>query len=414
MDTRSSSNATNNMDCNIVDEVDEQIIRGDQIGDTMYSAHWVLDFILSLTKEDKKDEDMIEGNLSTIWDMTADEQVVTFLLENQFYDVALVFLKSSRNDRHIEQLIGIIANLTCQTNALESLSEKNELVNIILMHLSGSDTETLLQVFRLIKCFIHDIKINPNSFWLKKLTSCEILVDSLNFILCNSSNENLLMSALELICLMTEIKLPNSNQSLIEGIFDVEKLLHNFNIATQELIHCKNDVHDDNEIKVVNLWFSFYETIFHKKLYKFTHDQADENFKTMNDILTRMLKPYECSSNLELFENDCFDIIENCIKMASFFECNQMLPSKELLQTVALILLNIQSVMSQDDAVEIEKVKQLHITLSLFWVETHKLLSKKGNASIFDSNTKDCEKFIEKITSEFPQLTIEIKDIIKQ
>lgn len=77
-----------------------------------------------------------------------------------------------------------------QPDTLSLIANTTELVNDILVHLNSDDTETLIQVLRVLQAALWDIKRDKNSKWQENLTKCEFLGERLIFILQYSANGN--------------------------------------------------------------------------------------------------------------------------------------------------------------------------------------------------------------------------------
>ena len=80
-----------------------------------------------------------------------------------------------------------MGNMCCETTVLEALETKKELISIIFGLLSCDDSETLIQVLRILRTIVWHIQQNSNSAWLTKLKECELLNEALIFILNSST-----------------------------------------------------------------------------------------------------------------------------------------------------------------------------------------------------------------------------------
>ncbi|XP_011300930.1 protein saal1 [Fopius arisanus] len=174
-----------------VSEEEKKTMMGDTIGDTSYSASWILKTLISLSKlpEEVKWSDELEEALCYLWDMTAEKDVVLFILENQFLSIGEHVLNVSTEDRLTEIVVGIIGNLCCQSDVLPRLVEKSELVDSLLNLLLCNDPETLIQVLRVLQTVVWNLQSeSPNSKWVDRLKNCKFLGTALVFILKSSTN----------------------------------------------------------------------------------------------------------------------------------------------------------------------------------------------------------------------------------
>ena len=76
--------------------------------------------------------------------------------------------------------------MCCESSVLEALETKKELISIILGLLPSDDSQTLVQVLRILQTAAWYIQRNSTSVWLSNLKECEFLGEVLTFIL-NSS-----------------------------------------------------------------------------------------------------------------------------------------------------------------------------------------------------------------------------------
>lgn len=78
--------------------------------------------------------------------------------------------------------------MSCQTSILESMGNNKQLVKTIWRNLLSDDTESLLQIFRLLQAMVWDIQRNPESQWVKNIKECDFFSDVVIFVLNSSTN----------------------------------------------------------------------------------------------------------------------------------------------------------------------------------------------------------------------------------
>ncbi|KAJ9584752.1 hypothetical protein L9F63_020902, partial [Diploptera punctata] len=77
-------------------EIDETRIRGDAIGDTLYSERWVIKILMKLVKHrDEEWSDDFETELCLLWDMTMDADVVNLLMDHKFLSLSSQIIKTT-------------------------------------------------------------------------------------------------------------------------------------------------------------------------------------------------------------------------------------------------------------------------------------------------------------------------------
>ncbi|KAJ8024000.1 Protein SAAL1 [Holothuria leucospilota] len=190
------------------------LLRGDSIGDTVFSKHWVFTTLMKLLKaveneSSSKDEGAgkdeeekeaanlcgieidsdLENDLCKLWDMTANEDVALFLEEWKSPDILLSVIEKTNAPRVTEICMGILGNMVCTSSISKSLSEKPELVALTLSMLSGRDPPTLVETCR----FLNTALSHPESSsqWLSSIKEDEEVFQNLAFILQSSTNVEL-------------------------------------------------------------------------------------------------------------------------------------------------------------------------------------------------------------------------------
>lgn len=78
-----------------LNDTEAEVIKGDSIGDTLYSERFVLATIIKLTEFDDKNE-ALEADLCSLWDMTIEKDVVKLLLEHSVLEVFANAIQNSQ------------------------------------------------------------------------------------------------------------------------------------------------------------------------------------------------------------------------------------------------------------------------------------------------------------------------------
>lgn len=135
----SPANSTNyNLE---IGEIDDDMnamitkIKGDAIGETLYSERFVLRTLLELQNinNEKKLSEEFEKDLCLLWDMTIDKDVVRLLLKHSVLEMLTSIIDASEDERLIEILLGIIGNCCCcLSETRDFLCSSPHLVSVIL------------------------------------------------------------------------------------------------------------------------------------------------------------------------------------------------------------------------------------------------------------------------------------------
>ncbi|XP_042223064.1 uncharacterized protein LOC121867264 [Homarus americanus] len=268
-------------------EAECAVLRGDAIGNTAYTHRWVLNTLLTITQalprylttDDKTigettsncpeatNEDVgmenfekkpveedtaeksdsilelaedVENAACQLWDMTAEPDVVDYLLGLSVVDIlhlAKDIITLSRAPRLTEVVVGVVANLCCQSVGCEKVIGHRLLLNscLTLMH-TTDDVPTLIEAFRFLRLLIWHLtyRMAPQDRSqcpiMIALKSHESLKEALVFMLKNSLSDSLLGALSEFLEALMYIWLPNdqcymaayySESGLVEGVVEV-------------------------------------------------------------------------------------------------------------------------------------------------------------------------------------------------
>ncbi|EFX84907.1 hypothetical protein DAPPUDRAFT_99313 [Daphnia pulex] len=224
---------------------DDERLKGDAIGDTLYSESFILKTLMNLTAKlpvysresntsDNLDdeavelEESLETDLCLLWDMTADRDVALCLIQHDILDIMKCVMEESIAPRLTEIGIGILANLSCQNEISAQIILDQELTTAIVNLMTISDdSQTIIQIVRLLNTLLAHSQIES----CISLPSLEALVKSVAFILQNSLNEELLIGSSKLLDAIASQIGPMFEipfESLLRGIVEAQKQLKNF------------------------------------------------------------------------------------------------------------------------------------------------------------------------------------------
>lgn len=190
-------------------------LAGDAIGETLFSERWVLRTLMKLTevvsqvvKDDPNADDddseapqeldkEIELLLSQLWDMSADKDVVVFLLSLPTLDVIADAMTFTKMPRLTEIVAGILGNMACVDEALAKITEHSRLVSVTLQLLDMSDPPTLTEAFRFLLTCIRSKSHMVT--WLKIIQEDKNFLPHLTFIMASSTNVRLLTMAADFV-----------------------------------------------------------------------------------------------------------------------------------------------------------------------------------------------------------------------
>lgn len=243
------------------DELDNETkekMKGDAIGDTLYSERFVLKTLMELKDQNgAKIDDSFEKDLCLLWDMTIEKAVVKLLLEYSVLELFSNIIEVSEDERLIEILLGIVANMCSLLQTREYLCESPGVMSTILSQLTSSDPLILHQLMRLLYSAILFENSGDESTWFSHFKNCENFVDKFSFILTNSTSNTLLISsfeALNAICAkfaIIEIQPESPKDSSFSKIFVQKCLVDGLIEAFKQVIPDINDSDSNNTTDLI-------------------------------------------------------------------------------------------------------------------------------------------------------------------
>ncbi|XP_046429717.1 protein saal1 isoform X3 [Neodiprion fabricii] len=283
------------MDASDISESEMETLRGDTIGDTSYSAKWTINVLISLSNVCETGwSDTLESELCLLWDMTTEKDVTIFLEKCDFLKIVEVSFNVSSEPRLTEILMGILGNMCCQSNLIQTVAERQELVSLLFNLLSTDDPETLIQLLRLLRVAVWDIQLQERrdviSPWLEHFKNYEVLGSSLVFILNSSTNDDLLIAAIDLIQAISTTDL--SDEDLIESLMGVDELLPALIESFKQLIPKQDGNHTRSELRVIENWLTILDNLLEDNYLILGEEQYSNHFVGVLDILLRILQPY--------------------------------------------------------------------------------------------------------------------------
>ncbi|XP_014362705.2 uncharacterized protein LOC106714239 [Papilio machaon] len=290
------------------------VVTGDVIGDTAYSERFVLKILLKLANldslKDELNEKAFEDDICTLWDMTVERDVVLFLLKHKMLNLFNFALPTIETPRYIEIFVGIIGNMCCQKEAVNTLIKMDEFLYLLLDYIKTDDSLILIQLLRLVSSGLPSMDSDDIVIWLNMFDKVGYS-DALYYILKNSSNKQLLVTALEnlnTICSYCNIQMCR-NQYFEH--FVCKEVLTSLTTAFTELTSTQKESLSKDELErimVISLQMTLEMVSFEKPTEIF--DDCNENIET---IISTVLEYYEVKLVQEKeIDSDLVDLLD-CI-----------------------------------------------------------------------------------------------------
>ncbi|KYQ57008.1 Protein SAAL1 [Trachymyrmex zeteki] len=309
------------IDSQDVSKEELEVLKGDAVGNNLCSSKWIINTLMSLLKVDENGwTEELEDQLCTLWDLSMEGEVVSYLLSQDFFQIAKYLLTISDEPRFTEIVLGIIGNVCCNDEAIDTVGCDQELITQILSHLESSDSLILIQLIRILQLIVWKIRQNPQSNWVAHLTECEFFGATITFILKSSTNDDLLISTMSLLESISQI-------SLLEKLFKINDLIPALLESFAQVIpEGKTSL---SELTFVQHWMAVLIAVMESSLLTFEDYENDERFLKLMNIIYRMLKPYNKSYNLYPIQQQGANIIYDAMRvLLSFRRCNVNIPTR--------------------------------------------------------------------------------------
>ncbi|CAK9822412.1 Protein SAAL1 [Anthophora retusa] len=392
-----------------VEESEIEKLKGDTIGNTVYSGKWIINILLSISKvqEDGWNE-KLQSDLCTLWDMTTEKDIVQFLVDVDFLKVAELALNTSEEPRLTEIILGIIGNMTCEPSVLDLLGAKEELLETILRHLSSEDSATLVQILRLLRSALWNIQTNPESKWRVNLRNSTFLREVVPFILKSSTNEELLIATTSFLRSAAEIDLP-SGKTLLDELFESSSFLLGMLESFEEVLPEDEAHYSASTLKYLEDWLELFSNLrkghqIHQEILQ--EDNLARTVEIPRRILTSFIDPW----NLYPLDETKASCVHRCAEMILDFRWKGFLRANSTVDidgTVLKIIVSINTAMKEEEEDSEETMEELLKYLEGYWVEVSKISTTDEIIKILKTNEKTViDHAINLLKSKIPSETI--------
>ncbi|KAK3756766.1 hypothetical protein RRG08_019258 [Elysia crispata] len=192
-------------------DVDLEKLRGDRIGDTVFSGKWCIQTVMKLmqsnvvikadvgdTSSDVVDmEEELQNEVGALWDMTSNVQVCQYLHSVGAVESICYLISNSRCPRATEMCVGMLANIIYHNELWDIMKSDKSFFSILIQLLTSTDQPVLLEVNRFFNtalchqsCEVFYASLNENG---------QLVMQELLRILSGSTNGDLLKQVAELV-----------------------------------------------------------------------------------------------------------------------------------------------------------------------------------------------------------------------
>ncbi|XP_023942364.2 uncharacterized protein LOC112048894 [Bicyclus anynana] len=303
----------------------EDTVTGDVIGDTAYSERFVLKLLLKFanldTLKDEMKEKSFEEDLCTLWDMTAERDVVLFLQKHDVLNLFCFAWPIIDSPRIVEVLIGIIGNMCCQKEAAEALLKLNNFLPMLLEYAKSEDSLTIIQLLRLINSgfFLAEENI---TIWIDMFIKVGYS-NALYFILKNSSNKELLVTALENFNTICSYCNTGINRTKFFGHFVCSEAITSLAAAFTEIAVKQKNCCDRDELErvlIISLQITLNLVGFDK-----SYEVLSDNKSDVVNIISIVFSYYENKFvNQKEIDMDLVDIIDSASTIVRVLQIGEL------------------------------------------------------------------------------------------
>lgn len=391
-------------------EQELETLRGDAVGDNLYSSKWIISTLMDLCKIHENGwTKELENQLCILWDLSAEGEVVSHLMSHDFPKIAKNILESYDEPRLIEIILGIIGNICCNNEAIDTIGSDRDLVTQILNRLIINDTPILIQLLRIFHLITWRIRGDPQSNWVAHFMECEFFGDTIIFILNSSTNDNLLMIAMNLLETISHISLPHKD-SFLAKLFKIDILIHALLESFMQIISTEKFSYSKAEMMFIDHWLRVLVVIIELGSLKFEDVENDESFSKLMDIMYRILKPYKKSDNLFPIRELNANVINETIRiLLSFHCCDVDIPSKiDYIIAIIIFYLKTDSDVGKEELDPEELMNMLSHNLIQYWLQIIELCNSDYIAEILHQCKHEVRGYLidfvqsdSKVTPEF-------------
>ncbi|XP_026328339.1 protein saal1 [Hyposmocoma kahamanoa] len=349
------------------DPVNPAPIAGDVIGDTAYSERFVLKILLKFanldTLKDEIQEKSFEDDLCTLWDMTAERDVVLFLQKHDVLNLFNFALPVIESARFIEIIAGIIGNMCCQKEVVAALLKMEPFITLLLEYMKSDDSLILVQVLRFVSSCLFVAEEEDIQFWMNKFENCGYS-STLYFILKNSSHKDLLVTALENFNTLTSYCNKGITRTDYFNQFVTPEAIESLTTAFKEIMIIQEDICETDEI---------------------------ERVLVISLQITLNLVGFDRSP--EIYSNNKDDVLTIINKILNYFE-NKFVNNKEVDSDLVDIIESTNAIVTRLQLSEISDLDQFFVQSFNIWKALSLLDKSPQNGGGFeDDNREELKEF---------------------
>lgn len=397
------------IDSQDVNEEELQILKGDAIGDNLCSEKWMITTLMSMYEisNNKNFTEDVEERLCTLWDLSMEEAVVLYLESHNFLNIAKNILETCDESRLIEMILGIVGNMCCNDNVIDTICHDKHLMTQILSRLRSDDSAILIQLLRIVQSITWQIQTKSKLNWITYFTECNFFADSIIFMLNSSTNDDLLTAVIKMLSSMSQINL-DDKMNFLRRLFKVNDLIPALLESFMQRISIEKGSHCNSDLEFIENWLQILTFVL-EDLFK-SENFNDESISRVIEIMYRILKPYEESYNLiplhQITVNIIFEVVHILL---SFHKCDTNI-SPKLDHIVACIVFFLKT---DTERKELDP-EDLSTYLSRYLLDVIKICTREYIIDMLHLCKDEVREFIISHIQSHPDLTSAIRNKIEE
>lgn len=281
---------------------------------------------LGQLSKDLQEEEEIERDLCSLWDMTIEKDVVVFLLEQEVLELFAGIIKATEDKRLTEIVVGIIANMCNIQETREQLEQQEGTVKVILELTSCVDSLTLEQLMRLLAVVFVKMKEESIMFWYEHIFKSDQFINNICFILASSANNTLVLQTMETLnAILAKFALLEISDGLLpsfEKVF-VKPSIVAATIEAYQTLHKESKEHMDNYETIPESLVKANQTFCNIHSILTQYDKISrESYKECNEkmiwCLKKILKAIsDDASSWQQYEQDVLESLNDILRVRS-------------------------------------------------------------------------------------------------
>ncbi|CAH0726292.1 unnamed protein product, partial [Brenthis ino] len=393
-------------------KTEEENVTGDVIGDTAYSERFVLKLLLKFANLDilknELQEKIFEDDLCTLWDMTAERDVVLFLQKHDVFNLLNFAFPIIDSPRIIEILIGMIGNMCCQKEAAKELLKMNSFLTLLLEYAKSEDSLIIIQVLRLVNTSLFLAKEQELHKWIEIFIKIGYS-NALYYVLRNSSNKDLLLTALENFNTICSYCNSGKDSTNFFGHFVTAEAIESLATAFTEITIKQKDSCETEELErvlIITLQITLNLVGFDK-----SYEVYNENKSDVLKIITQVFTYYENKFvNQKEIDMDLVDVIDSAITIVKELELSCMCGLEQFFQQSYSMWRTLSTIAESDkngsSSFEIDDKEELQVFSTQMKVSLSNLIfnymEKCGNKHLY--------KALDEIGTDFDDMSNLVKE----